>query len=262
MTNTRQMSGTIRKRHTERQRKRIRMMKMRRTVFFSVLILIAVFVIMFYTPLFKIRSVEIEGNEKIEAAQILKCMGETEGKNLFRAKISSMRKNIEKIPYIKKADIDRVVFRSKLKVNVTECKEAACIAGGSGYIIIDTTAKVLAESVEKPVGIPEVTGLSVTNISVGEQLKIEEKDKFEIMLMCLDEMEKIGILNGVVNLSVADIGNITFNYEDRLDAICGSNVDLTKKLGFFKSAITSSKLTENSRGTIDLTTTGKAIYTP
>jgi len=189
-------------------------------------------------------------------------MGETEGKNLFRAKISSMRKNIEKIPYIKKADIDRVVFRSKLKVNVTECKEAACIAGGSGYIIIDTTAKVLAESVEKPVGIPEVTGLSVTNISVGEQLKIEEKDKFEIMLMCLDEMEKIGILNGVVNLSVADIGNITFNYEDRLDAICGSNVDLTKKLGFFKSAITSSKLTENSRGTIDLTTTGKAIYTP
>ncbi len=255
-------SGTIRRRHTERQRKRIRMMKIRRTVFFAILILIAVFVILFYTPIFKIRSVEIEGNNKIETVQIMESVGEAEGKNLFRIKASAIKKNILKIPYIKSVEIDRVVFRSRLKVIVTECEEAACIAGGSGYIIIDTAAKVLAEAQEKPTGIPEVIGLSITNISTGEQLKIEEKDKFNVMLMCLEEMKKIDILSGVVSLSVADIANITFNYEDRLDALCGSNVDLAKKLGFFKSAINSSKLTENSRGTIDLTTTGKAIYTP
>ena len=82
------------------------------------------------------------------------------------------------------------------------------------------------------------------------------------MVMCLEEMKKIGILGGVRTISVADAGNITFNYEDRLDAICGSSVDLEKKLGYFKSAANSNRLTENSRGTIDLTTTGKAIYSP
>ena len=75
-------------------------------------------------------------------------------------------------------------------------------------------------------------------------------------------MKKIDILKGVKSISVADISNISFNYEDRIDAICGSSVDLSKKLGFFKSAVNSNRLTENSRGTIDLTTIGKAIYTP
>ena len=45
----------IRKRHSQRQRKRIRMMKIRRTIFFTVLSLITVMVIMFYTPIFKIK---------------------------------------------------------------------------------------------------------------------------------------------------------------------------------------------------------------
>ncbi len=257
-----QAEETIRKRHSERQRKRIRNMKIRRTVFFTLLSLIAVFVIMFYTPIFKIRGVDIEGNQKVDSAVITESLGEVEGKNLFRAKVSAMRKSVLKIPYIQTVEIDRVILRSKLVVKVTECEEAACIAGGSGYIIIDSSAKVLADSAEKPEGIPEVTGLSITNISVGEKLKIEEQDKFNIMVMCLEEMKKIGILGGVRTISVADAGNITFNYEDRLDAICGSSVDLEKKLGYFKSAANSNRLTENSRGTIDLTTTGKAIYSP
>lgn len=262
MTQLQKSQGTIQRRHSQRQKKRIRMMKIRRTVFFSLLTLIAVFVILFYTPLFKIRSIEIVGNQKVNSAQIVSCLGDTEGKNLFRAKISLMKKNIMKIPYIESAEIDRVILRSKLLVTVTECDEAAFLAGGSGYIVIDSAAKVLSEVTEKPSGIPEVTGLSVSNISIGEKLKIAEQDKFEIMILCIEEMEKIEILSGVKGLSVADTSNISFNYEDRLDVICGSNVDLVKKLGFFKSAVNSSRLTENSRGTIDLTTIGKAIYTP
>lgn len=253
---------TIRKRHSERQRKRMRIMKIRRTVFFTLLSLTVVFIIMFCTPVFRIRGVEVKGNQKIETAEITESLGEIEGKNLFRAKISAMKKNVLKIPYIDTVDIERVIFRSKLSVKVTECEEAAAIAGGNGYIIIDSTAKVLAEVQEKPGDIPEVTGLSITNVSVGEKLNIEEQEKFEIMVTCLEEMKKIGILGGVKNISVADAGNITFNYEDRLDALCGSSVELEKKLSYFKSAINSSRLKENARGTIDLTTTGKAIYSP
>lgn len=262
MIEQKQKSGTIRRRHSERQRKRARMMKIRRTIFFGVLILITVFVILFYTPIFKIRSVEIIGNNKVETTQISEIIGEAEGKNLFRIKASGIKKNLLKIPYIDGVEIDRKAIGAKLVVNIKECEEAAYLAGGIGYIIIDPSAKVLSEVEEKPQNIPEVMGISMTKISLGEQLQIEEKDKFNVMLSCIEEMKKIDILKGVVNISVADLANITFNYEDRLDALCGSNVDLEKKLGFFKSAINSSKLTENSRGTIDLTTTGKAIYTP
>lgn len=257
-------AGSIRKRHTERQKRRIRMMKIRRTIFFAILFLTVVFIILFYTPIFNIRSVEIEGNQKVEISEILSSIGDIEGENLFRTKISALKKNISKIPYIETVQIKRIVLRPKLSVTVTECTEAAYTQTNDGYIIIDSSAKVLAKTDEnnKPAGIPEVSGLSPANITVGEKLVIEETDKFDILVKCLSEMKKIDILSGVKNISVADISNITFNYEDRLDAICGTSLDLEKKLGFFKSAVNSSRLTENSRGTIDLTTTGKAIYTP
>lgn len=261
-TKQREEITEIRKRHSQRQRKRIRMMKIRRTIFFTVLSLITVMVIMFYTPIFKIRSIDVEGTNIVQTDEILSSIGDAKGQNLFRAKVSSMKKSILKIPYVQSVEIDRRVLHTKLVVTITECEEAACIAGGSGYIIIDSNAKVLKDTPEKPENVPEITGLSIANISVGEQLKIGDVDKFNIILTCLDEMKKIDILKGVKSISVADITNITFNYEDRIDALCGSSIDLPKKLGFFKSAVNSSSLTENSRGTLDLTTVGKAIYTP
>ena len=107
MIEQKQNRGTIRRRHSERQRKRARMMKLRRTIFFGVLIMITVFVILFYTPIFKIRKVEISGNEKVETAQISEIIGDAEGKNLFRIKASGIKKNILKIPYIDTVEIER-----------------------------------------------------------------------------------------------------------------------------------------------------------
>lgn len=252
----------IRKRHSERRRKQIRKMKIRRTIFFTVLSLLAVMVIMFYTPIFKIRSIDIEGIHQIEQTEITECMGEVQGKNLFRTKTSSIKKNILKIPYVQSVEIDRKILRTKLIVTITECEDAASIANGDGYIVIDTNARVLKSILEKPENVPEIVGLSVANTQAGEQLKIDDADKFNIILTCLDEMRKIDILKGVKNISVADISNISFNYDNRLDVICGSGVELSKKLAFFKSAINSNRLPENPRGTIDLTTVGKAIYNP
>lgn len=262
MTNEKKSRDTIKKRHSKRQRKRILMMKIRRIIFFATLITIFLVVILFYTPIFKIRGVDILGNDKVELSEVTSIIGDIEGNNLFRTNTSAIKKKLLKLPYIEEVKTDRIVFKSRLKIDIKEAKEAASISSGSGYIIINTEAKVLSETQEKPEGIPEITGLTLNRVSLGDKLEIDDKEKYNIVLTCLEEMEKNGFLSGVRNISVVDLGNITFNYEDRLDAICGSMVDLSKKLTFFKSAISSSRLTENSRGTIDLTTVGKAIYTP
>lgn len=219
-------------------------------------------IVMFYTPVFKIRSVDIEGTQKIEQTEISDRMGDVIGKNLFRTKTSTLKKNIEKLPYVQSVEIDRKIIRTKLIVTITECEEAASVANGDGYIIIDTTAKILAAVSEKPEGIPEVTGLSVPVANAGEKITTDDTEKLDILLLCLDEMKKIDILQNVKEISIADIGNISFNYDDRLDVICGSGSELQKKLAFFKSAINSNRLPENPRGTMDMTTVGKAMYNP
>ena len=81
-------------------------------------------------------------------------------------------------------------------------------------------------------------------------------------MSCIENMEKAGIIADITVMSFEDMTNITFNYQNRLDVICGTHIDFQRKLALFKEAVNSNKLTENSRGTINLSTTGKAIYTP
>ena len=69
-------------------------------------------------------------------------------------------------------------------------------------------------------------------------------------------------MSGITKIDFTDLENITFNYENRIDGICGPYVDFSRKLSLFREAITSNKLTEHSRGTINLSRTGRAVYTP
>ncbi|MBR4173052.1 MAG: hypothetical protein IKR46_01615, partial [Clostridia bacterium] len=97
---------------------------------------------------------------------------------------------------------------------------------------------------------------------VGETVAFKDSEVQKTVMSCIENMDKAGILEGVTAMSFADMTNITFNYQNRLDVICGTHIDFQRKLALFKEAVNSYKLTENSRGTINLSTTGKAIYTP
>lgn len=252
----------IQRRHNQRQRQRIRAMKRRRFIFFSSLILIAVLIVMFFTPLFQIRRVDVEGNVRITIEEMEQSIGQVQGENLFRTSTGKIRKNLLQFAYVDTASVKRVLFPPSIRVTVAECLPSAYIIENEKYIVFDEKAKVLEVTEEKPGEIPEVLGLSATKMEPGEKLEVSENDKFDVLLLCLQEMQKLGVLSGMRQISLEDMANILFNYEDRLDVLCGSDVEITKKLGLFKEAIYSSTLTENARGTIDLSTIGKAIYKP
>ena len=101
-----------------------------------------------------------------------------------------------------------------------------------------------------------------TSSTEGAVITTDDAEKLvtvsEIFARLIDE----DIISKIGTISFEDMNNITFTYENRLDVICGSEIDFSKKIGMFKKAVTSSKLTENSRGTIDISISGKAIYTP
>ena len=90
----------------------------------------------------------------------------------------------------------------------------------------------------------------------------QEEETQKIVIGCIGNLEKADIIKDVTFISFEDMTNITFNYQSRLDVICGTHIDFQRKLSLFKEAVNSNKLTQNSRGTINLATTGKAIYTP
>ncbi|MDD6214271.1 MAG: FtsQ-type POTRA domain-containing protein [Firmicutes bacterium] len=254
--------GNIQSRHDQRRRKRIREQKIRRTVFFSVLILIAVLVVMFFTPLFNIRSVTVVGNDKVSTEKVDSEIGGIKGKNLFLTTKRSIVKKLSGIPYVEKVTVVKKPIGASVTVEIDEAKTIAAINTGSGFIAIDKNGKVLEKLAEKPENVPEVDGLNVTSSNEGEQLTLNDAEIQQRVMSCLDYMQRADIISGITAISFEDMTNITFNYQNRLDVICGTPIDFQRKLGLFKEAINSSVLTENSRGTINLSTTGKAIYSP
>ncbi len=251
----------IKKRHSKRQLKRRRQQLIRRTITLTTLSLILLSIIIFLTPLLHVRGVEIVGNSKIATSELEPIAESLKGRNLLLTGKKDVMKEMSVFAYIDNISVDKKLFPPSVTVEISECIPAAVLVHNSSLVIIDASGKILETGAEKP-EVAEVSGLKLTSANPGEIISLDDNAKRETVLDVLSDFKKSGLLSGVTKISFEDIDNITFNYENRIDGICGPYVDFGRKLSLFREAITSNKLTENSRGTIDLTKTGKAVYTP
>ena len=252
----------IRARHIRRQKQRRQTMLRRRMIFFFVSGLILLSIILFFTPLFNIRNVNILGNSRVNAAQIKQVMGSVEGENLFRLNTKRMITNAKTIPYVDDVVIKKKMFSVAVDVNVSECVPIGCIENNDKYIVVDKNFKVL-EFLDAPMeNAMQITGVSVVAATEGAVITTDDSENLEVMTQVCTELMNQGIFADIGTISFQDIYNISFNYQNRLDVVCGSVVDFSKKIGMFKKAVSSSKLNENSRGTIDISKSGQATYKP
>lgn len=251
----------IQARHDERRQKRIREQKIRRYTFFGVLAVIAIFIIMFFTPFFNIKNVEIAGNNKMTSEQIINEVGEMKGKNLFRTG-GGIKKKLTKYAYVEKVSVKKKLIPPTLTIQLVERVPAVQFVYAENYMVIDVEGRVLEKRAEKLENVPVCEGMKVVSANDGEFISLKDSETQKIIFDCIQNMQKADIINDITVMSFEDMTNITFNYQSRLDVICGTHIDFSRKLSLFKEAVNSNKLTQNSRGTINLSTTGKAIYTP
>lgn len=261
-TETKKNAESIRIRHVKRQKQRNRMMKRRRIIFFTVLGLIVISVVLFFTPLFNIKNVSVTGNQRVDTVQIKQVVGSVEEDNLFILNEKKIIKNIKTIPYVDEASIKKKIFPVGINVKIIECVPVGYILYNNSYVVIDKNMKVLEISENAMEGIAEISGILISAANEGAVLTVDDADKLNAIIECFTTFYENEMISKIGKISFDDIDNITFNYENRLDVLCGSTLDFSKKIGMFQKAVTSSKLTENSRGTIDISVSGKAIYTP
>ncbi len=252
----------IQARHDKRKLKRIRGQKIRRYSFFTFLAAIALLAVMFFTPFFNVKNIQISGNARISTEQISDNLKDLHGKNLFRISNRSVRKKLFTLPYVEKVTIKKKPFPPTLSVSVKECNPIGQVDYNGSLVTIDASFKILEVSDERFYGIPTILGTSPSSAKEGDTIHFRDAEEEDIIVSCISHIEKSGLVSNITQISFEDITNITFKYQDRLDAICGTHIDFQRKLALFKEAVNSNRLTENSRGTINLSTTGKAIYTP
>lgn len=245
----------------QQKQKRLKMQRRRALVTF-ILAVVLVTVLVFLTPIFNIRSVSVEGNALVTAEQFQEKLEPLVGQNLFRSGERKIRNILKTIPYIDTVDVQKKLFPPTVRIAVTEYTPTAQLKIEGKTLLVNSELRVLADNGEVFGQVPVVTGIAVQDYKLGDIVKSEETEKLETVKISLQTLEVTGIVDKITEINISDIADITLNYDNRITVLCGTQLEIERKLRLFKETVTSNSLTDNSRGTMDITTSGKAIYTP
>lgn len=256
------MSEAEQRRKVEKERKKARLKRQRLQALVGLVAAFAIAVILlFMTPIFNIQEVRLSGNNTVPKELINEKIGYTVGANLFTTSASKIEEKMCEISLISEVEVKKHIFPAYLEVFITESKPAASLLCGSKTIVINSDLTVIddtdAYNTDK---LPSISGISVSDYELNTPLEFKSEEKREVTRTLLKSIESLGLIDMVTYISVDDLTSIKFNYDNRLEVHCGSQLELERKVRMFSEAIKTSTIKENSMGVIDVSVPGKASY--
>lgn len=248
--------------YQKKQKERQLKTKRRRVVLIVIALCIIVLILLFLTPIFNIRTISVDGNQIVTQQQIVEKLKPLIGQNLLRTTDGKITDTVKEIPYIDTVDVQKKLFPPSLELYVTEYAPAAIIRASGKNLVVNSSLKVLEELNSARNQLPIVSGVDVESAEMGETLNIGNDYKDNTLKTILHTLETTGLISSIKEININSLTAITMSYEDRISANFGSQLDIERKIRLFKEAVVSDALTNNARGTIDLSDAGKAIYTP
>lgn len=205
---------------------------------------------------FNIESFEINGTEKYSVEEVAEKGNLKKGRNIFIQLLKGVSKNINELPYVKKASV-KIVLPNKLKINVVE-RKPYFIAFDKDHNIfykIDEEGYILEEGniTEKKEDELLTYGFIFDDETVlGTRLKEVDISKIEIYNNVKKEFESSKI-NGKITKVNFENSLTTITLNDKLNVIFPNDTDIKYKMSFFKNIL--EKIGEDSVGVIDMTKT-------
>ncbi len=219
-----------------------------------IIVLAALYGILFHTPLLNIQNIYVEGNAVASRESIIEASGIFAGQNILKINKKSAISNIEKIAYVSSANI-RYAFPVSIVLSVNEGRVIANIKNADSYAAIDSSLKVLDVCAEPKV-YPVIEGLNVQKSIIGEKLTIDEEGSFDIILSYMNALEKQNIMGDVARIYI-EADNITLYMHNSVVVKCGNNTDVDYKIAAYKTATEKQPV---SIGTFDVTNPSRIVY--
>lgn len=240
-----------------RRRKRVKFIL---NIFKIIIFVAAVYAILAFTPVLKMANVYVEGINIVTADEVLQKAAIPSDINILRINMGETEKRIEEIPYVADAKI-KYKFPNNIRIVISEGSLYYAIKTEEGYVNTDENLKVL-EITEMPKVYPVISELAIQNFLPGEKLTIDESEKFDIILLYREILQKHGVLENI-DLMYVDNFNFKFRMKDGATVECGNVSDADRKVAAFKAALDS--LLEESgempkTGSFDISDPHQVVY--
>lgn len=202
-------------------------------VLFITLIICAMF-----SPLFNIKTIEVEGNELISKNEIISLSQIQIGENTFKFSKGKVIKQIKENAYI-----DEVVITRKLPSNiiikVEERKPAYLLEYAGSYIYLDKQGYMLEINTEK-LELPILQGAATetSDFVVGNRVCTEDLEKLSSLIKIM-ELAKVNELSSLITrIDIENKQNIKLIFEtkDKI-AYLGDSTNLINKIPLVKKIL-------------------------
>lgn len=223
------------KRTTKRSKRRERNRKRILRLFLFVLTILAIYLLLFKTDLFNIKSIEVVGNQKLNEDQIIKASLCRRGENIFNISKKKGVESLMQLPYIKEANIERKL-PDKLIIEVVERREIAIIPYIGSYIYIDEEGYILKiEGQNEEVDLLRIDGIKLENPNPGDNLfHLFENDSIMEFFTFGNSSNLLTLMKRV---DFADKDNIIIDLIDGIKVAFGTLDDVKYKLSFLNKII-------------------------
>ena len=223
--------------------------------------MVVVAAVLSMTVFFNIEHIEVEGNARYTASQIIEAGGVMQGQNLIRTDKKQIVNGItSKLPYTLTVEVKRKL-PSTLKITVTETKAAMYTIFNDKAVLLDNNLKVLELLSEvNDSSLTLLSGAVVTEAVAGYTAQFEG----EVISSLSPLMEAVQkhLDGGALNeINMANLKDIVLYYDDRrLTIYIGSTDNIFNKLAMAAHIISVNPKTEVAN--IDVENIERAIYQP
>ncbi len=215
------------------------------------------------TVLFKINTIEVQGDKVCSEENIIKKSGIKIGDNLFFTKMSLAKEKLEKeIPEIEKATIKKNI-PNKVIIDVKRANKVFDIEQENQHIYTNENGKVLEISNARDENLIFLRGVELKSVDVGSKVVYNDNSVGKKVNELINQMKS----KGLYNITEIDFNNgldIIVNYDNRVKMNFGFYEDIDYKIRT-AAEILNKKLGNMEKGTLDLSVVSaenRSYFTP
>ena len=236
--NTTKKKNNNKQQKSKKKRKKISIIPKIAVLF---LFIIGIGIFAFISPIFNIRKIEVNGNNKIDEDTVVSLSGINIGKNIFQISKKEVANNIKENSYINNVEIKRIL-PGTLKLDVEERKIAYQVKVINSYVYLDYQGYILEVSSKKE-KVPLVEGFTTNQDTLlnGKRLYNNDIKLLRAILRIMETAKTSEIDNLISKISVKNNEYILELSKENKLVYLGYATDLTNRMTYVKIIVDKEK---------------------
>lgn len=234
------------KQPTVEQIKRIKQIKFIVKNLFFIVILITGIILLLLSPIFNTSKIEVVGNSKISAEEVMSLSQLNTGENIFKLADKTIIQNIKENPYINSVKIKRKL-PSTISIIIEEREAEYMLEFGSSYAYIDKQGYILEISDKQLSNKIKIIGYETSNenIKAGNKLCDNDIDKLIAVELIMNSAYNNSISTLVTSININDESNyIIYMESERKTIYIGDKNNIDTKMLYIKKILEKEKENE------------------